>query len=561
MTICKKGSVFLLFFALILTFAQSDDWILSAEAFSLAQRGSSESAKKSAELLPQLILEQLSLERERVIPKSELLDRALFSLQTERLSLFLQLSKEVKVRDSLVIEKKKPRELEKAIVSADKKIAEIQIQIEENLKKEEEEKKKYALEGEKKEQGAKRGTLERLGAFLPFPFFHKDEETQKIVQENVRLYKDDAASLFSPSKEAVAEGRTSRFFQKEVSSAKINGIISGSLSFYGDYVGVSAELTVYPGAKSFGVVSDVGNVGDLVSLARRVVRNLVPKIANSLPVSIEFDIRSSSDEKIQNPRVMIDGIVSPDASERVLLDAGIHTVSVEAAGFESVSTTYSFTGENRFLVKARLFPSVSGKVKIRQKSFLPGIFSANGIDSSPNNVDDGWAHLSVNGKPILAIFEDSKSGERAFVRLAAQNAIDGEQWKVGAKPFDRAANIDKRRRALYLSYSVLICSLPFTFYSLGEFTAANKAYSQNRASYEYAKKWQDRANLTQTITLVFAGWFAFELVRYLWAANRVLPAEASLDSTPPKAKTPLDEAFLLPMNEIVDGKSSLEQTD
>lgn len=541
--------IFVFFFALSLPLfsASAADWVLAGETFTLGQKNSdSASLKKAAELLPQLILEQISLNKMRVIPDSETLDRKLNTLQTERLSLFLELEKEIKARDSLVISEKKPKSLEKKLVEANKKIAEIQEKIEENIKttdeeiakfeKTESERPKIESEDENRPEnsaGGKEKFAENAKEFfrkmLPMRFFKRDEETKEIVSENVVLYKNDVSALFKASDDASALGKKSYAFSKEVISAKINGLLSGSIVSYGEYIGVTAEIFVYPGAKSIGTVTEVGSVTNLVPLAKRILQNMAPKIANNLPVLIKFDIDSADASKsVTNPVVTIDGVVSKDA-EDVVLDSGVHTISIEAPGFESASMSYSFSGDIEFSVVAKLVPVVSGSMNIRLKKFKNGLFYANAIETSELSLENEYSTISVNGKDVLSVFEDSETKERAFVYIPFDLARDGNVLSVSAKTFDRAENIDKRRIEMYIAYSALICSLPFTFYSLGEFDSRNNAYAMNRGDYDDLLKWQKISNATQVVSFVCLGWFAVELVRYLFAANRVLPAEAKID--------------------------------
>ena len=66
---------------------------------------------------------------------------------------------------------------------------------------------------------------------------------------------------------------------------------------------------------------------------------------------------------------------------------------------------------------------------------------------------------------------------------------------------------------------------------MGNSTAASKAYNgDQRISYSEAKKWQTASNVTAGISIGCGVWFVYELVRYLIAANQVLPATASTDN-------------------------------
>ncbi|MDY5046748.1 MAG: hypothetical protein SPE87_03250, partial [Treponema porcinum] len=85
---------------------------------------------------------------------------------------------------------------------------------------------------------------------------------------------------------------------------------------------------------------------------------------------------------------------------------------------------------------------------------------------------------------------------------------------------------------MYRSYSLLIVSLLPTFYCYGNSFAASSAYNDGYGvSYDEAKKWETARNVTAGISIGCGVLFVVELVRYLRAANSVLPAEAKKMST------------------------------
>ena len=100
----KLRKIFLLtviFFTQVL-YSFPEDWTLAASKFTFTDSEAKNSSQKaSASLIPQLVLEQIAENSSRLTTREEMLDRSLNTLLTERLSLFLQLSKEVKTRDSL----------------------------------------------------------------------------------------------------------------------------------------------------------------------------------------------------------------------------------------------------------------------------------------------------------------------------------------------------------------------------------------------------------------------------------------------------------------------------
>ncbi len=542
-----KKLLFSFVISLILLEAYADNWTLGVMEFSFKQtQKRAESYEKAAQVLPQLIIEQFSNENIRTIPQKELLDRKLKELQTARLTLFLQLSKEYKTRDSLVLTTIKPKKLEKEIKSQMKKIRDLEIQIDENLESVKKTIDEYApkiardeaISEGKKVEDEKKDT----GFFpfqLPFLFFHEDEEN-KIVSENVVLYKNDSTALFKPSEKSMEAGFTSWDFEQEVTSAKINGLITGEITCYGDYCSVTTNLRIYPGGQILGTVTEVGLLSDLMPLANSIARNLDAKIANALPVLLEFEIEPK--EFAPDAKIMIDGIVfsirSPDGTieNKIVEEAGIHLITIEVPGYDSLSFTYSFTGDNRFLIHANLVPKVSGVANIRLKKYRDGVFHSYGLLQSSVTKEEPWAKLEVNQKSVLGVFsvpkdkdDDSDSSNIAFFRISEENAFDGAKLFVNAKPFDRQANIDKRRRWMYTAYTALICSMPFTFYYMGEFRSENTAYAQGRGNLNRLKDLQTRSNITLGITAACGAWALFELVRYLWAADRVLPAKAKLD--------------------------------
>lgn len=525
----------------------ADNWTLGVMEFSFKQtQKRAESSTQAAKVLPQLIVEQFSSDNMRTIPQKEILDRKLKELQISRISLFLQLSKEYKARDSLVLTTASPRKLEKEIKKQMEKIRDIEIKIDENL----DEVKKITAEAmqkiareeaiaEGKDIDDKKKKNDILPFSLHFPFFHKDDDDE-IITEDVVLYKSDATTLFAPSEKSLDAGFTSWDFEQEVINAKINGLITGEITCYGDYCSVTTNLRIYPGGQILGTVREVGLLTDLMPLADSIARNLDSKIANALPVLLEFELEPKDVAK--DAKITIDGNVfslrklDGTFENKIIEETGIHHINIEAPEYESITFTYSFIDDNRFYIHVNLAPKVSGTANIRLKKYRDGIFQTYGLEQSPVTEENPVASLRVNGKSVLGVFtvpkeddDDSASSNIAFFRIGESQAFDGANLVVNAKPFDRAANIDKRRRWMYTAYTALICSLPFTFYYMGEFNSENTSYAQGRGDYARLTEMQDRANLCMGITAVCGVWTVIELVRYLWAADKVLPAKAKID--------------------------------
>ncbi len=85
---------------------------------------------------------------------------------------------------------------------------------------------------------------------------------------------------------------------------------------------------------------------------------------------------------------------------------------------------------------------------------------------------------------------------------------------------------------MYIAYTSLICSLPFTFYSMGTLNGKIEAYNtvtsgqqSRRVDYSEIRNWQTISYIAEGISIGAGIWFGIELVRYLIAANDVLPEE------------------------------------
>ena len=121
MTVRKKSLIFfsLLISGLFFVSAEGGNWILAAEPFSFSGRSMDGSSVEAIQkTIPSLILEQIAENLTRMPRSLEKLDRTLYGLKNERVSLFLQLSAEVQKRDSLVLGKYSSGQLKQNLKTA-----------------------------------------------------------------------------------------------------------------------------------------------------------------------------------------------------------------------------------------------------------------------------------------------------------------------------------------------------------------------------------------------------------------------------------------------------------
>lgn len=535
-------------------FCQAEDWILAATPFSFSQKEEHSSLTLAkASLLPQLILEQIADNSIRMTTNEEMLERTLDSLVTERQSLFLQLSKEVKTRDALILSETSKRTLKKKLAAQDEKIRDLKERIDENLGKTE----KARQEVEARIKGIESAQKEKVSGFSiealnPFSIFSQKKEENLVElprKENVVLYKNDPSVLFVPSKEAAAAGYDSAVFEKAVRGEKIKALLTGKMTIYGDYVQVSAELYIYPGRKVTAYVTEIGNLNDCASIARNIASSLMPEISNSRKV--ELVIKTEPEELCDSVVMMIDGVVLKNFGGRAVIDSGRHILEFSVPGYPPKSIVHDFDMADAFLVtvpfekEQNIVFNLDFKYEDELKVYSFGEFNAASapgssvitLQTSSANVL-GQAVAPVKYETIRKEIKDeegnvtyeevqAKLPQSSFFFYVPYEVLERNvNFTVSAEPVDTAAEIDRRRIWTYRAYSALVISLPFTLYSVGRYNSAVNAYNTSQiSSMDKVNTWRTVKNISTVVTCTCAGFFAFELVRYLRTASRVLPYE------------------------------------
>ncbi|MDE7292285.1 MAG: hypothetical protein K2N58_09585 [Treponemataceae bacterium] len=496
--------------------SSGEAWILAAQKFEIEEyKEHSAALESAAAVIPKLILEQISLDTKRTVLRDERLSQKLDSLLTERLSLFLDLSKEVKSRDALVLNNYTMFEYQSALKAQEKKIDDVQKKIDANLKAQEE---------------------------AIFPETAKKRSARKMRKlwepesRQVSLYGQDPEKLFSPSDSSKKEGVDSRAFAKEIANAKISGLVSGSMISYGNYLSVTAELNVFPGAKKVASVTEVGALSDIRQIAKNIAFALLPKIANSMPVELEFNIFPEA--AAENATLTIDSVVYRPVPKKVSLGSGFHSISIDAEGFARETFLYDFSGQSKFLVEVNFREESKGEIKLALSRFVPGTMFFDGKFAGESSASDFVkVPLKVNGNTVFGYFEgtvkdkDAEGGERSetmFMMIPSNLMADGAELEMNLRVFDVSKNIDKRRRMLYVSYSALLLSLPIMFYSYGRYDSIMNGYLAGYGNFDY-----DELKLYRTISFVGIGlvsacgaWMVTELVLYLLAVEKTLPSKA-----------------------------------
>ena len=494
-------------------FCEDGKWVIAAQKF-VPDSGQADDAvnSKTAEMLPSDILEKIGYSVVRNVMPDEQFERSSYKLRTERQSLFLQLSAEYKKRDALVLSNYSDYKLKSAIKDSQKKIKDIQKKIDANLeqhKKEvEETERKMADVAAGKAESVKNASELQKYKQLVRNIFVKNESL--IQQEHVTFYRDDLTSLY-----------TAEIDEKNVVGAGINSLITGHFAKYGEYISVYVDLYTYPGAKLIGSVTEVGSVSELELVTNSIALQLVPMLSNSLPVQLQISILP--EEAASKTIMYIDDALQKDDDGSFTFDSGIHTIQFVCEGYKTAGTTYAFEGNRSYKIEVNLEEPKSGFLQVGLRNSLEGDLLMNGQRAL--EIDGKKSQIAINGKQILGEFV-TEDGETAFFYIPKKLTFDGSYVTIKPKPMDRMAYIDKRRKIMYTSYSIFVLSLIPTFYTYGNYQNQINLYKNYQIDYSEAKKWQTATNTTRLISIGAGVFWGYELVRYLIAANSVLPQNA-----------------------------------
>ena len=526
---------FRLTFTLIILFSSTrifaaattqSEWIIAAQKFSFTRNQTGSVAEGIATMFPSRILEKLSSNMYRNPDIDEKTDRELYKLRQERNSLFLQLSSEIKKRDSLFLDKYTQTELNRKLAEAEKKVQDIKTKLSDNL------------EAQTKLTDSAYDNTRYISS------------SQNQSLEKITTYKNDISSLFNPTEQAKNQGVKSSTFEKEVVNAKINCLITGMITAYDEYILVTVETYVYPGSRQTSTITEIGTVDEADFIASSIVRQLAPVITNSMPVTLKIVVNEPSDK--ESYKTYIDDVLYNSIEEEFIVDSGVHHLQFIAEGYKTAGTNYYFEGNKYYNIDVQLEKETEKTVYITSKTLLSGDFLVNGEQAQ--KLSDGKAKITVNNNTILGQFitEDNLS---AFFYIPETKLYDEVLYTAKLKPLDHSDYIEKYRRRMYISYSVLVTSLVPTIATKGRLKSyvdlfndadrikllKNQGILEER--YNEAKIWNTTAIVCTGISITAGAWFVFELYRYFHAANSVLPANTKInfEYEEPKNSVPENE--------------------
>lgn len=525
----SKKSLFLVinFLFLNLLCAAENRWTIAAQKFSYSKGQVSNSVTDATAVsIPADILENINKTLVRNVYPDEKLERARYESRKERQSLYLQLTSEYKKRDSLVLQNYSDSKMKKALGEANKKIDELEQKINANLSSLRAQENQLELEMEKVLNGEEINPFEdtELKRFSRFfkQIFTKEETV--ILSENILCYKNDNTALYEPAAALLEEDYTSHNFEKAVYSSGINALMTGNITGYGEYISVEVDVYLYPGAKKIASVMEVGSLNELDLITVSLANQIVPALTNSMPVEVSFSLSSDTAAACE---IFIDDVLQNGNSKKITIDSGVHSIQFACKGYKTAETSYYFEGNKKYQIDVNLVELQEGILNISLKKPLNGQVIVNGRVA--DEVDDRHTQIKINGNQILGDFI-SEDGKTAFFYVPESNYYDGSYVTINPKPLDREKYLDTRRKWMYGAYSAFMVSLIPYFYTYGNLVNQANLYNDGKISRDEAMKWQNSYNVCSGIVIGCGIFWGYELIRYLVAANSVLPEKGKIKS-------------------------------
>ena len=202
--------------------------------------------------------------------------------------------------------------------------------------------------------------------------------------------------------------------------------------------------------------------------------------------------------------------------DKMTVSGGIHSVTIEAEGYETRSFTWDFTGASEFTISALMPERKSHTVSISVP--IPGTFWIRGIEQK-----EAVPKVSVNSQPVLGLFVPDEGMESFFY---ITDFVDSSKLSLKPNIDDLAAQIERKRKWMYTSYTALLLSLPVAFFCYGTYINEYNGWALNRYDGVNVDKWKLASDITMGCSVVLGVNLLVQLGIYLYTANKVIPAAA-----------------------------------
>lgn len=523
-----KNKILFLFFLFISSFAFSETlsnkWVIAAEQFEVNQINQNDKFLEGiSKTIPQLILEKLDANIVRNIYPDEKFERKQYELKKERMSLFLQLSSLTKTRDSFVLYNYTENELKLKQREQDKKINDVKKKINENLEKLKESEAQFEedVKNYNSKQNQSKNDFQKFVDLFKHFFSSKDD---LYTTEDVAFYNNSFSNLYVRPAKLIGKPYESKEFELEMVNAKINTLLTGKINKVGDFYSITVDAYLYPGAKKIITVTDVGSANDFEMICTNIARSIIPVLSNSIPVEIVLNI-TNDDIKLNQIDFFIDDALQSNVSDIIIVQSGVHYIQFVCPGYKTVSTSYYFEGNKKYKIDITFEKEEIKTLNIQSIKPVQGTFYANGTVGIQENEFSNKAKIKINDTLILGSFISS-DGKQGFFYIPEKIVIENANLAVKLNLQNKGETVESRRKKMYWSYSLLTISLMPTLFTYGNLNSTINRYNNGKESLSTVKNWQTGFYVSAGISIGCGIFFVYELVRYLMAANQVVPNKA-----------------------------------
>lgn len=523
-----KNKILFLFFLFISSFAFSETlsnkWVIAAEQFEVNQINQNDKFLEGiSKTIPQLILEKLDANIVRNIYPDEKFERKQYELKKERMSLFLQLSSLTKTRDSFVLYNYTENELKLKQREQDKKINDVKKKINENLEKLKESEAQFEedVKNYNSKQNQSKNDFQKFVDLFKHFFSSKDD---LYTTEDVVFYNNSFSNLYVRPAKLIGKPYESKEFELEMVNAKINTLLTGKINKVGDFYSITVDAYLYPGAKKIITVTDVGSANDFEMICTNIARSIIPVLSNAIPVEIVLNI-TNEDIKFDQIDFFIDDALQSNVSDQIIVQSGVHYIQFVCPGYKSISTSYYFEGNKKYKIDITFEKEDIKTLNIQSIKPVQGTFYANGTVGIQENEFSNKAKIKINDTLILGSFISS-DGKQGFFYIPEKLVIENANLAVKLNLQNKGETVESRRKKMYWSYSLLTISLMPTLFTYGNLNSSINRYNNGKESLSTVKNWQTGFYVSAGISIGCGIFFVYELVRYLMAANQVVPNKA-----------------------------------
>lgn len=523
-----KNKILFLFFLFISSFAFSETlsnkWVIAAEQFEVNQINQNDKFLEGiSKTIPQLILEKLDANIVRNIYPDEKFERKQYELKKERMSLFLQLSSLIKTRDSFVLYNYTENELKLKQREQDKKINDVKKKINENLEKLKESEAQFEedVKNYNSKQNQSKNDFQKFVDLFKHFFSSKDD---LYTTEDVAFYNNSFSNLYVRPAKLIGKPYESKEFELEMVNAKINTLLTGKINKVGDFYSITVDAYLYPGAKKIITVTDVGSANDFEMICTNIARSIIPVLSNAIPVEIVLHI-TNDDINFDQIDFFIDDALQLNVSDQIIVQSGVHYIQFVCPGYKSISTSYYFEGNKKYKIDITFEKEDIKTLNIQSIKPVQGTFYANGTVGIQENEFSNKAKIKINDTLILGSFISS-DGKQGFFYIPEKIVIENANLAVKLNLQNKGETVESRRKKMYWSYSLLTISLMPTLFTYGNLNSTINRYNNGKESLSTVKNWQTGFYVSAGISIGCGIFFVYELVRYLMAANQVVPNKA-----------------------------------